>query len=165
MSITSCFSASLSFLILTFLHLLLISLSLQLEKCHSFSASLSGTDATPSCKGSGIVLFYNPYLMLPADEKISPTDIHEKKMCWPFRHMKREPGSFEHAEVQVFCTISGPLLHPYEILLPRFGHRVRVRTLVATIHFSPFTCCFRRFFRRSFTGSFRNENAEFTQSL
>ena len=42
---------------------------------------------------------------------------------------------------------------------------VRVRNLVATIHFSPFTCCFRRFFRRSFTGSFRNENAEFTQSL
>ena len=38
-------------------------------------------------------------------------------------------------------------------------------SLVATIHFSPFTCCFRRFFRRSFTGSFRNENAEFTQSL
>ena len=39
------------------------------------------------------------------------------------------------------------------------------RDLVATIHFSPFTCCFRRFFRRSFTGSFRNENAKFTQSL
>ena len=37
--------------------------------------------------------------------------------------------------------------------------------LVATIHFSPFTCCFRKFFRRSFTGFFRNENAEFTQSL
>ena len=39
------------------------------------------------------------------------------------------------------------------------------RSLVATIHFSPSTCCFRRFFRRSFMGSFRNENAEFTQSL
>ena len=37
--------------------------------------------------------------------------------------------------------------------------------LLHNIHFSPFTCCFRRFFRRSFTGSFRNENAEFTQSL
>ena len=36
---------------------------------------------------------------------------------------------------------------------------------MATIHFSPFTCCFHRFFRRSFTGSFRNDNAEFTQSL
>ena len=34
--------------------------------------------------------------------------------------------------------------------------------LVATIHFSPFTCCFCRFLRRSFTGSFRSENAEFT---
>ena len=37
--------------------------------------------------------------------------------------------------------------------------------LVATLHFSPFTCCFRRLFKRSFTVSFRNENAEFTQSL
>ena len=37
--------------------------------------------------------------------------------------------------------------------------------LVAIIHFSPFTCCFHRFFWRSFTGSFHNENAEFTQSL
>ena len=39
---------------------------------------------------------------------------------------------------------------------------VTLCTLVVTIHLSPFTCCFRSFFRRSFTGSFRSENAKFT---
>ena len=34
-----------------------------------------------------------------------------------------------------------------------------------TIHFSLFTCCLCRFWGRSFTGFFRNKNAEFTESL
>ena len=34
------------------------------------------------------------------------------------------------------------------------GRRKRLPILVATIHFSPFTCCFHRFFRRSFTAFF-----------
>ena len=41
---------------------------------------------------------------------------------------------------------------------PAFPHRfiiiILVDHLVATIHFSPFTCCFRGFVRRSFTGFF-----------
>ena len=37
-------------------------------------------------------------------------------------------------------------------------------SLVATIHFCPFACCFCGFLGRSFTGFFRNENAEFTES-
>ena len=35
--------------------------------------------------------------------------------------------------------------------------------LVATIHFSPFTCCFRKFFRLS-QAFFHNENAKFTDN-
>ena len=49
--------------------------------------------------------------------------------------------------------------------LPPLTHKRDLSGTVATIHFSPFTCCFCKFLRRSFTGSFRNENAEFTQSL
>ena len=37
-----------------------------------------------------------------------------------------------------------------------------IGNLVATINFSPFTCCFRRFFRHSFTGFFCNKISKFT---
>ena len=47
----------------------------------------------------------------------------------------------------------------------RMTLRLSVQLLVATIDFSPFTCCFRKFLRRSFTGFFCSENAEFTESL
>ena len=46
-----------------------------------------------------------------------------------------------------------------------YAHGLWGTGLVATIHFSPFKCCFRRFFRLPFTVSIRNDNAEFTQSL
>ena len=38
-------------------------------------------------------------------------------------------------------------------------------TLVATIHFSSFTCCFCKLFWHSFTGFLRNKTTNFTQSL
>ena len=44
--------------------------------------------------------------------------------------MKRESGSFGHAQVRAFGAILGtPFSPPYEILLRRFGHRVKGRTL------------------------------------
>ena len=46
-----------------------------------------------------------------------------------------------------------------------FWPQHKLSNLVATIHFSPFTCCFRSFFWCSFTSLFRDENAEFTESL
>ena len=42
---------------------------------------------------------------------------------------------------------------------------LRVVSLAATIHFSPFTRSFRRFCGRLFMGFFCSENAKFTQSL
>ena len=67
----------------------------------------------------------------PLADEISPTDTHEDKTLWPFRHMKREPGSFRRAQVQEyqFGTISRPLPHPHAALLWGFGRRVSVRTL------------------------------------
>ena len=96
---------------------------------------------TPSCKGLGISLFYNPKKAFHRSTgvspalllmRISPTDAHEEEPFWPFRHMKREPGSFRHAQVQAFGTISGPFPHRHETLLRGFGHRVTVRTLTQT---------------------------------
>ena len=54
------------------------------------------------------------------------------------------------------------ILYSFSPLLALFFRQKIDGTLVATIHF---TCCFRRVFKRSFTGFFRNENAEFTESL
>ena len=54
-------------------------------------------------------------------------------------------------------------LHAHKF--PRLGGGILGGCIVATIHFSPFTCGFRRFWERSFPGFFRDENAEFTESL
>ena len=50
-------------------------------------------------------------------------------------------------------------------LLGKYFNNTYVQSLVATIHFSSVHVLFPQVFRRSFTGSFRNENSEFTQSL
>ena len=49
-----------------------------------------------------------------------------------------------------------------QLPIPTLFH---TQTLVATIHFSLFTCSFHRAFGRSFTATFRKEIAKITQSL
>ena len=100
---------------------LVSNLGISLAICRGQEGLSGANRKSPSCKGSGIFLFYNPKNVhcrstgLPHAlllMKISPTDAREEKLFWPFGAMKRE-----HAQVRAFGTTPGPLPYPHDILL------------------------------------------------